>query len=42
MGSGSFQWSPAAEKGQWAQTETQDISYRNEEKPLYFEDDGEL
>lgn len=41
MGSGSFQQSPVTEKGQWAQTETQDISYKNDEK-FYFEGDGGL
>jgi len=40
MGPSSFQWCPAQDKGQWAQTEAQEVPSEHEEELLPSEGDG--
>jgi len=42
MGPDSFQWCPATDKGQWAQTEAQEVPAEHEEELLQPENDGAL
>ena len=37
-----FQWCPAQDEGQWAQTEAYEVPAEHEKELLYFEGDGAL